>query len=107
MADYRREWREYKQLKSLYVRVWLLGGVAVLVVLVNSGELLHSGLPDIFHWHPIFLSGLVRAVQVLYFSLPEMRKAVRPQSSTSLPLLVCTTLRSLRIASLFKLMPSS
>lgn len=45
MTDYQQKWREYNQLRSLYVRVWLPGELAELTVFMVSGGLFHNGLP--------------------------------------------------------------
>ena len=74
MTDYQREWREYKQLKSLYVRVLLLGWLAVLTVFVASGVLLHNGLPAFFVGILWILAGAYMQHKYFAFLCPRCGK---------------------------------
>lgn len=74
MSDYRREWDEYRQLKRLYLRVWVIGSLALLIVFVISGVLLHNGLLAFFVAGPVVLICTYVQNKYLAFHCPRCRK---------------------------------
>jgi hypothetical protein len=74
MSEYQEAWQEYKQRKGHFLGVMLVGGVAVLIVFVASGVLLHDELPAFFVMLPFSLLGLYVQSKFYAFRCPRCGK---------------------------------